>query len=365
MSKDYYKILGIEKNATAEEIKKAFRKLAHKYHPDKGTGDDAKFKEVNEAYQVLGNEQKRSQYDQFGQTFDQNGFGGGQNPFSGFDFSKGFGNFSQGFSDVDIDEIFGDFFGGFGRSSARRQQTARGNDLEIELAVSFSEAALGTQKEIDITKNIECDNCQGSGAKSGSKTEKCSTCQGSGHESHLRQTFLGAIKTQTVCSSCQGEGKIIKDKCNKCSGKGFVRGNQRVKIDIPGGVEPGQRLRLSGYGEAGQRSAPAGDLYVYIKVLPQDVFQREGDTVYSTEKISYSLAVLGGKTDVRTIDGKISLKIPAHTSSGSKFKLRGKGARRLGSVRRGDQIVIVRIDIPEKISSEQKRLIKNLEKSGL
>lgn len=365
MSKDYYKILGVDKSASKEEIKKAFRRLAHKYHPDKDSGDEAKFKEVNEAYQVLSDDKKRQQYDQFGQTFEQSGFAGGQNPFSGFDFSQGFGGFSQGFSDIDIDEIFGDFFGGFRRSTARKSSVRQGGDLELELQIDFKEAALGTKKKIIIQKNLVCDKCSGTGAKSASDIETCPVCHGSGRQAHVRQTFLGAIQTQTICQNCQGEGKIIKNKCQACGGKGFIKGSQEVEVDIPGGVQNGQRLRLAGYGNAGLRGAENGDLFVYIKILPHEKFTREGSTIYSEIKIPYSLAVLGGKVDVETIDGLVKLKIPAGTQSGEKFKLKNKGARKLGGMRRGGHIVTVKVDVPKKLTSAQKKIIKDLQAAGL
>ena len=358
MSKDYYKILGIEKNATKEEIKKAFRRLAHKYHPDKGNGNEEKFKEVNEAYQVLSDDKKRQQYDQFGQTFDQSGFAGGQNPFSGFDFS-------QGFTDIDIDEIFGDFFGGFRRSSGRAKVDKQGRHLELEIEVDFKEAALGGKKRITLQKNLVCQKCSGSGAKSTSSIETCSVCDGSGRQTHVRQTFLGAIQTQTVCQSCQGEGKIIKDKCPTCDGHGLVKGEQEVDIDIPGGVQNGQRLRLSGFGDAGIRGGKSGDLFVYIRIKPDPLFTREGDTIFSEIKVPFSTAVLGGKVDVKVVDGSVKLKVPAGTKSGEKFKLKGKGARKLGGVRRGDHVVVVNVEVPRQLTPEQKRLIKDLKGRGL
>ena len=361
MSKDYYQILGVPKNANSEEIKKAFRRLAHQYHPDKGNGDEVKFKEVNEAYQVLGNEQKRRQYDQFGSTFDQAGFASGQNPFSGWDFSSGFNPQTGGFSDIDIDEIFGDFFGSFRRGGTRQaSQTRRGRDLEISMAVDFAAAALGSNKKIKITKEVLCPVCHGWQAKDKSSIKTCSDCNGRGRQTHLRQTFLGNIQTQTVCATCQGAGKIIKEKCPKCAGQGLIRTTQQVDINIPGGVENGQRLRLGGEGSDGLPGANPGDLYVNITVQTDPQFERSGETIYSSQLVPFSLATLGGKINVSVVDGMVRLKIPAGTPSGEKFRLRNKGAKRLGSLRRGDHVVTVKVAVPDRLNSRQKQLIKEL-----
>ncbi|MGB0757099.1 MAG: molecular chaperone DnaJ [Patescibacteria group bacterium] len=363
MAKDYYKILGVDKSASADEIKKAFRTLAHKHHPDKNDGNDEKFKEINEAYQILSDEKKRQQYDQFGQTFDQAGFGGGAqgNPFSGFGGFQGGG----GFADVDIDEIFGDFFGGFRRQSGRKAQANRGRDLEMTISISFVDAALGVKRDISLRKSVGCETCEGSGAKKGTTPESCSTCSGSGQVNHVRQTFLGAIQTQTVCGTCSGSGKTIKDKCTTCSGSGTQQKESEITLDVPGGIESGHRLRMSGAGDAGKQGGQAGDLYVNVHVEPDPRFKRHGEVIMSEERVPFTLSVLGGKIDVETVDGDVTLKIPSGTKSGKQFSLKQKGAMRLGSSRRGEHIVTVQVDVPQKLSSEQKKLLKKLQDAGL
>ncbi len=361
MSKDYYKILGVDKSATQDEIKKAFRRAAHKHHPDKNNGDEAKFKEVNEAYQVLGDEKKRKQYDQFGSNFDQAGFAGG-NPFSGFGGFQG----AQGFSDVDIDEIFGDFFGGF-RQQRRSgvKQNNRGRDLEINMRVSFKEAVLGTKKNIKLNKNIACDTCAGTGAKKGTSPVTCSTCNGTGQVSQVRQSFLGQIQTQVVCPECSGQGKIIKDKCSDCAGSGVKTKESNIEISIPGGVETGHRLRMTGAGDAGKNGGQAGDLYVHVVVENNTDFKRKEETIYSEQTIPFTTAVLGGKVNIRVIDGEVSLKIPSGTRSGEQFSLRNKGAMKLGTTRRGNHIVTIQVAVPKKLTYEQKKIIKKLAQEGL
>jgi len=361
MSKDYYKILGVEKSATQDEIKKAFRKAAHQHHPDKSNGNEAKFKEINEAYQVLGDEKKRKQYDQFGSTFDQAGAGGG-NPFSGF---GGFQGGGQGFSDIDIDEIFGDFFGGFGGRTHSSRASSRGRDLEIEMRVSFRESVLGSKRNIKLNKTVVCDTCTGSGAKAGTAPETCRTCGGSGQVSQVRQSFLGQIQTQVVCPECYGHGKIIKDKCPNCSGTGTRQREVSLDINIPGGVETGHRLRMSGVGDAGKNSAPNGDLYIHIVVEADKEFKREGNNILSKQTIAFSIATLGGKIDVQTIDGKVSLKIPSGTKSGTQFSLKNKGSLQLGSARRGNHMVTINLAVPDHLTHEQKKLIKQLSDTGL
>jgi molecular chaperone DnaJ len=357
MSKDYYGILGVAKDASQEEIKKAFRKKAHQYHPDKNTGDEAKFKELNEAYQVLSKEDKRKQYDQFGSDFTQaGGFSGG----AGFDPRQaGFGgadgiNFDFG----DLGDIFGDFFGGGRARSGARQQ--RGTDIETEMQVTFEEAAFGTEKTVELYKTVTCEKCSGSGGASGSAVVDCAMCHGSGQVDQIQRTILGQIRTRGVCPECRGEGKTIKEKCTNCRGTGVDRASKRIKIKIPAGINNGQSIRLSGEGEAGQRGSTAGDLYVSIRVLPHHEFQRDGDNVFTVSEISFAQAALGDKISVNTLDGEGQLKIPAGTQSGKVFKIKNKGIPHLSARGRGDQLVEVIVKTPEKLSRKQKELLENL-----
>lgn len=354
MGKDYYKILGLEKGASAAEIKKAFRTLAHKYHPDKKTGDEAKFKEINEAYQVLGNQEKKSQYDQFGTTFDgQGGFGGG-NPFG-----QGFGGFSSrgGAQNIDFDlgDIFGDFFGGGGRGQSRSH---RGTDIEVDVEISLKEAVFGLERVISIRKQNKCDSCQGSGAKDNSAYDNCPTCKGSGKIA----TSMGIFTTQTICPECQGKGKIIKEKCAQCNGVGSSMENVDIKAQIPAGIDEGQAIRLSGQGNAGQNGAASGDLYVNVHVKEEKGFVREGFDLITEYYVPFTMAALGGQIEVKTIDGKVKLKVPAGTASGKKFILKYKGVTHLKSRGRGDQVVVVNVDVPAKLNKKQKQLLEELDK---
>ncbi|MCB9802562.1 molecular chaperone DnaJ [Candidatus Nomurabacteria bacterium] len=358
MSKDYYKILGVNKSASAEEIKKAFRKLAHEHHPDKNNGDDAKFKEANEAYQVLSDKNKRAQYDQFGSAF--SGAGGAQgNPFGGGNpFGQGFGGFGgaqQADFDFDLGDIFGSFFGGQGGGRSSRSQ--RGSDLEVNLEISLKDSVFGVTHNISLQRKNQCQPCQGTGAKGGTSFDKCATCDGAGR---VTTTILGQFQTQTTCPECRGKGKSIKEKCGACSGSGFTVEHQDVKVEIPGGIDTGQSIRLSGQGDSGANGAPAGDLYVNIVVRPQSDFERHGFDLLSEVKIPFTIAALGGEIKVNTIDGQVKLKIPAGTQSNKKFILRNKGVTKLKSRGRGDQIVIVQVDVPTKLSRKQKKLLEEL-----
>lgn len=355
MSKDYYKTLGVDKGASQEDIKKAFRKLAHQYHPDKAHGDEAKFKEANEAYQVLGDEKKRAQYDRFGSDFAQNGgMGGG---FQGF---EGFGD--QGFN-INMDDLgemfggFGDIFGfGGGRSSKKKQ----GRDIQISATVSFLEAAFGVEKEIKLNKAITCDHCHGGGAEPGTEVEQCKTCHGTGRVIRVQRTMLGNIQTQATCPECQGEGKTFKVKCKKCAGHGVVKEIVTLKIKIPAGIDNGQSIRLNGQGEAGERGANPGDLYINVRVEPNRDFRREGFTVLSEVQIGFTMAALGGKIEVPTIDGVITLKIPDGTQSGKQFLLREHGIQKLNGRGRGDHIVTVVVKTPTSLNRAQRKALEDL-----
>jgi len=358
MSKDYYNILGVAKTASAEEIKTAFRKKAHQHHPDKG-GDEAKFKELNEAYQVLGNEQKRKQYDQFGSAY-QNGQagGGGFNPggMGGFDFS----GFSGG--GIDMDDLFGGFsdmfsFGG-GQKTKRAQ---RGGDLEMLINLEFKEAVFGLEKEISFTKNVVCSHCHGVGAEPGAKVETCSTCHGSGQVIGVQRTILGNIQTRMACSTCQGEGKIYSAKCSKCHGLGIVREPVKIKVKIPAGINDGESIRLSGQGEAGSKGAPAGDLYLRVRVEIDSKFIRNNYDINTEEKINVKQAILGDKIEVATIYGAVTLKIPEGTQSGTIFKLKEKGVTKLNNRGVGDQYIKVNVIIPKNLDKKQKNLLDSLD----
>ncbi len=362
MSKDYYNILGVNKSASQDEIKAAFRKKAHEHHPDKG-GDAEKFKEINEANQVLGNPEKRKQYDQFGSAY-QNGQAGGAGGFGG-GFS-GFQGGGQGFDFEDLGDIFGgfggfgDIFGGGSSRGASRKNT-RGRDLEMKVSLDFLEAAFGGEKEISFSKNIACDRCQGNGAEPGSKVETCSNCQGTGHISRVQRTILGNIQTQSVCPKCDGEGKIYSQKCTKCEGSGVYHDKVSFKVRIPAGINDGESIRLSGQGEAGQKGAPAGDLYLCVAVKAHKKFSREGYDIRTEEKISVRQAILGDKIDVETINGPVKLKIPEGTQSGTVFKLKEKGVTRLNNRGLGDQYVRVIVEIPKSLSKKQKQLLDELD----
>lgn len=363
MGKDYYKILGVEKNASEADIKKAFRKLAHQYHPDKNNGNAEKFKEINEAYQVLGNSTKRSQYDQFGSTFSgaggQQGYAGG-NPF-GFDFSN-FGGFSQAGQNVDFDFDLGDIFGSFfsreaGSPFGRGGSSRRGANIEVDINISLQEAVFGTERKLSLRKQNQCRACQGTGAKEGTSFSKCKTCDGSGV---VIATVLGHFRTQTACPDCQGKGQTVKEKCQVCAGRGSILEEVDIKVEIPAGIDDGQSIRLSGQGNAG--ASGSGDLYVIVHVQEQAGFKRQGDNLFTDHEILFTTAALGGDIQVQTIDGEVKLKVPAGTPSGKKFVLKGKGVTRLRSKNRGDQIVIVNVAVPTKLTKKQKQLLEELDR---
>lgn len=361
MGKDYYKILGIEKNASAEEVKRAFRQLAHKHHPDKKGGNEAKFKEINEAYQVLNNSEKRRQYDQFGTTFDQAQAGGG-GPFGG---GFGGGGFQGNINVDDLGDIFsglGDIFGGgFGGTRTKTGRRVRGHDIEVDMEISFKEAAFGAEKELKLYKNIICDKCNGSGAEPGSKIETCKTCGGAGRVQKVQRTFIGAIQTASVCPDCRGEGKKVEKNCSKCHGAGIVKGEDKIKVKIPAGINSGDTVRFHGKGEAVGHDGEAGDLFVNFRVKPDKEFSRDGSDVLSTIHIPFSLASLGDKIEVNTIDGLVKLKIPAGTQPGTIFRIKGRGAFRLRGGGRGDQLVTVKIDIPKSLNRKQKKILEDWE----
>ena len=339
---DYYELLGVSRDIGAEELKKAYRKAALRYHPDRNPGDKAaeeKFKELSEAYQVLSDPEKRSQYDRFGHAaFEQGagGFGGG------FDFST---NFEDIFGD-----IFGDFFGGGGR--AGRQ--ARGQDLAYSLEVSFEEAAFGTEKTVSIPRRVTCAACQGTGAEPGTRPQTCGTCRGSG-QMRFQQGFFTVART---CNRCGGQGSVVTDPCTECQGAGAVRKTSNLQIKIPGGVDSGSRLKLRGEGEAGPVGGITGDLYVTIQVGEHPLFERQNNEVICELPISFPQAALGADIEAPTLEGKIKMKVPAGTQSGSIFRLRGKGIVDLRGRGRGDQLVRIVVETPTDLGAKQKELLE-------
>ncbi len=358
--KDYYQILGINKSANKDDIKKAFRKLAHKYHPDKKSGDEEKFKEINEAYQILSNDQKRSEYDTYGRVFS----GGGNNAdqyasgFEGFDFS-GFGGFkeAQGFDDFDIGDIFGDFFG------RKRDQTSRGRDIAIDIELSFEESIFGTNRSILIQKNSTCDLCGGSGAEKESDTVTCPTCNGRGKIRESRRSLLGTITTEKVCGVCFGKGKVPKVKCKQCQGTGVYRKEEEININVPAGVEDGEMIRLSGMGEA-VPGGVTGDLYAKVHVKKHPIFQRDKDDLRMDLNIKLSDALLGSTYTIETLDGRIDIKIPAGIGFNEVLRVRGKGVPGSRSGR-GDLLVTIKITMPKKISRRARKTIEELKNEGI
>ncbi len=358
-NKDYYKILGIEKSASKEEIKKGFRKLAHKYHPDKSGGNEAKFKEINEAYSVLSNDKKRSEYDTYGHVFNGAGgagAGGGQG-FNGAGFG---GQQGQGFQDFDLGDIFSEFFGG-GRS--RSASAKRGRDISIDIEIPFTEAIYGTERKVLLTKVSVCEECKGTGAKDSNKMETCSTCNGQGQLHETRQSFLGAVSTVRECAVCHGTGKVPKEKCKKCGGMGVVKGQSEIKIKVPSGIRDGEMIRMSGAGEAISHGM-SGDLYAKIHVKPHSLFVREGNNLVMDLNIKLTDAILGANYEIKSLDEKIiKLKIPAGVSVGETLRIRDKGVPVDG--RTGDLMVKLNIKIPLKMSKKAKKIVEQLRDEGI
>lgn len=348
--KNPYDVLGVSKDASADEIKKAYRKLSKRYHPDLNhePGAEERFKEVNDAYEILGDPQKKAQYDQFGSTGAQ-GFGGGAGQgFGGFD-----GGFGGGFED-----IFSSFFGGGAGGGRTRNAPRQGRDLQYEMHLTFEEAIFGKTTEIEYTREEECDTCGGSGAKPGTSPVTCSHCGGRGFVQVERQTPLGRIMTQQECEVCGGTGKEIKDKCTTCHGSGHVRKKHVVEVKVPAGVEDGNQMRLQGQGEAGVNGGPYGDLFIVFNVAPSDIFKRDGSEIYLEQPISFVQATLGDEIQVKTVHGDVKLKIPAGTQTGTTFRLRGKGAPRLHGAGNGDERVTVKVQVPRNLNKQQKLALK-------
>ncbi|MBL7021790.1 molecular chaperone DnaJ [Patescibacteria group bacterium] len=363
MSKDYYNLLGVDKNASKDEIKKAFRKLAHEHHPDKGSGNIDKFKEINEAYQVLSNEDKRHQYDQFGSSgpfgFDGARANNGQGGFGG---SQGF---SGGINMDDLSDMFGGGFGDIFGGSRRKSGPQRGRDIESSMNISFDDSYYGAEKTIQLRKAIVCEHCKGDGAEPGAKIDKCKTCNGSGKIRQVRNSIFGQMATVGMCSDCDGEGETPSQKCTKCNGQGLSEGIEQIKVKIPAGIGNDQSLKMSGKGEAGSKGAAAGDLYISLRVSPSNKFKREGENLFVTIPISITQATLGDKVAVQTVENEVKLKIPAGTKSGKQFIIRGKGMPKLGGRGYGNLYVEVDISIPNKLTRDQKKLLEKLQKEGL
>ncbi len=353
MSTDYYKILGVAKGATKDEIKKAYKKLAKKYHPDLNKEADAseKFKEINEAASILGDDQKRAQYDRFGKA----------EPGASFDYR----NFSQGNfgADFDFGDIFDMFFGG-GFSGGGRRRNYRGSDLRFDITLSLEEIAEDIEKKIKLRRLQACPLCNGKGAESESDITECKTCNGAGRVTSTRRTPFEMFQTTTTCNVCRGEGKIVANPCSKCDGKGRVLETSEIKINIPAGVEHGMRLRIAGEGEAGIKGGPSGDLYVIVHVEDHEIFERQGDDLYVEIPISFSQAALGDTIEVPTLDGKTKLKIPSGTQSHTIFRVKNKGIPHLNRHGRGDEKVKVKIETPSKLSKKQEEILKNFQKAS-
>src|SRR3990167_11413474 len=360
MAKDYYETLGVSKGASKDEIKKAFYKLAHKYHPDKKEGNEAKFKQVNEAYQVLSDDAKRSKYDQYGSA-DAQGFGGSQSCFEGFDFSgaQGFGNGSTEFDFGNLNDIFSDFFGGGG---GRREQR-RGRDISTEVQISFADSIFGTNRKILITKTSNCLTCHGSGAKAGFSMVSCKTCNGQGQIRESKRTIFGNIASTKVCEVCLGTGEVPKETCETCKGKGVLRREEEISIVIPAGIRDGEMIRMTSMGEAISKGT-AGDLYIKINVAPHPLFKREGNDLVMNLNLKLSDALLGREYPIQTLDGDITVTIPEGVSINEILRVRGKGVP-VSKSKRGDLLIKLNIKLPSKISRKSRELIEELKKEGI
>jgi len=372
---DYYEILGIKKDSSDQEIKNSFRRLAHKYHPDKAEGSAEKFKEINEAYQILSDPEKKAMYDQYGSAFGQAQEKGGAGGFDNFRDWATYAEAMKGqktnidFEDIgfgDFGNIFSDFFS-FGQSRTN-SRTQRGEDIEIQMTIDFREAVFGTEKEIKLERYIKCKKCEGEGIEPGSKLVTCKTCHGEGQVARA----IGPFQTATICPECHGQGKTPDKKCKKCQGQGREKSFSNIKLEIPAGINNRQTIRLNEQGNAGQSGTQSSDLYVTILVRPDLKFKRQENNIFSEEEIFISQAVLGGEIEVETIHGLVKLKIPSGTSDGQEILLKGKGVSTISNNirfnrggQRGDQIIRIRIKIPKHLNKKQKKLLQELEEQGL
>lgn len=350
--RDYYEVLGVDRNVDDNALKKAYRKLAMKYHPDRNPDNkeaEEKFKEVNEAYEVLSDAEKRRRYDQFGHDGVNGQFGGGSQGFGG-----GFGGFEDIFGD-----IFGDVFGG---QRTRRRGPERGQDIKQRVTISFEDAAFGKKIEIKLNRTEECSECHGSGAKAGTGKKTCPTCNGTGEVRTVQRTPFGNIQSSRTCSTCNGEGEIIETPCPKCHGKGHIRKVKTIEVDIPAGIDDGQMIKLSGQGEIGKKGGPRGDLYIVVSIKEHPLFTRDGFDVYFEMPITFVQATLGDEIEVPTIDGKVKYTIPEGTQSGTTFRLRDKGIPRLRGNSRGDQYIKITVEIPKKLNEKQKDILREFAK---
>ena len=354
--RDYYEVLGVSKSASDEEIKKAYRKLAKQYHPDMNPGDktaEAKFKEVNEAYEVLSDKDKKARYDQFGHAGVDPNF----NPGAG-----GFGGFGGGFGGMDFDlgDIFSSFFGGGagGGGGARRNGPQRGGDIRVQLTIDFTEAAFGCEKEITVARTETCADCGGTGCAKGTTAEVCPDCHGTGTVRTQRQTIMGTMMSTSPCSRCGGTGKIIHQPCPTCRGTGSAKRQKKITVKVPAGIDDGQAISLRGQGNAGKNGGPAGDLIIVIALRKHEIFEREGFDVYSEQPITFLQAALGAELEVPTIDGKVKYTLPEGTQTGSTFRLKGKGIPNINGRGRGDQYVTVFVEVPRNLTAEQKEALK-------
>ncbi len=366
MPQDPYEILGVERSASADDIKKAYRKLAHKYHPDKGGGDEAKFKEINSAYQILSDPQKKQQFDQFGQTFE--GAQGGAGGFGGFD-PNNFGGFSQGgfggaegMGFEDLGDIFGTFFGGQTRGRGR-SRAQKGSDIEVTIELNLHDVVRDNKRSFDIYHEVKCETCNGNKAEPGTPIKKCSKCDGTGEIRTTRQTILGNIVTSAVCNDCGGDGKIPETVCHTCNGTGLERKTETISVTVPGGIEDNQAVRVAGKGEAGINGGPAGDLYVRVRVPQEENFVRRGQQIRSQLPVNFSEAALGATKEVRTLRGAFEVEIPAGTQSGDELRLKGQGLPQANnSSYIGDHIVEVIVVTPKRLSKKAKNLLEALRK---
>ena len=369
--RDYYEVLGVNKNATDDELKKAYRKLAKKYHPDANPDNkkeaEEKFKEVNEAYETLSDPQKRRMYDQFGADGPQ-GFGGGQGPFGQGGYYSYSSSGFNGFDDFgDLGDIFSSFFGGGfgGRASSRKQNGPRkGADLNLKMEITFEQAFSGVEKEITVTRNETCDNCHGTGAKPGTSVTKCTMCNGTGQVTQVQNTILGQMQTRRTCTACHGTGEVIKEPCDICHGRGTVRKQPRIKVKIPAGIDDNQTVVLRGEGEPGEKGGPKGDLYITVRIKKHSIFTRSGNNVMCEVPITITQATLGADLEIPMVDGtKEIYKIPDGTQTGTKFVIKNKGFKSVNSSSVGDFVFTVKVQTPKKLTKEQRELLVQLAKT--